>query len=341
MHIAVALAVVLGAMLAASPARAQADDGFYRNKTLKLVLSTGAGGGYAFYGRLLQRHMGNHLPGKPNIVVENMPGAGGVKATNWLFAQAPRDGTTIAMIQLTVPLAPLMGHKGAQFDPLKFNWIGSMDRAMAVCTAWHNAPVQTWADMLTKEYIVGATGVGSSTVLYPALLNMLLGTKIRVVTGYADGVSVHLAMERGEVMGVCGPFLTTIKANHPHWFTEKKFVVPIVVDRKRLPEYPDTPAITEFIKDEHTLQVFEPTFATGEMQRPVLAPPGIPAERVAELRKALAATMNDPAFRQEAAKTQLSMDYVSGEQLAETIRRSYALPKSAIDVAKKAMGNAP
>ena len=341
MHIVVAIALVVWTALAISPARAQTDDGFYKNKTLKLVLSTGPGGGYSIYGRLLARHFGNYLPGKPNIVIENMPGAGGVKATNWLFAQAPRDGATIAMIQLTVPLAPLMGHKGAQFDPLKFNWIGSMDRALGMCTAWHTSPVQTWADMLTKEFIVGGTGVGSSTVLYPALMNMLLGTKIRVVTGYADGVSVHLAMERGEVMGVCGPFLTTIKANQPHWITEKKFVVPIAVDRQRLPEYPDTPAITEFIKDEHTLQVFEPTFATGEMQRPLLAPPGVPAERVAELRAALVATMNDATFKQEAAKTQLSMDYVSGEQLAETIRRSYALPKSAIDVAKKAMGNAP
>lgn len=341
MRIAVVLVAMLAAALATSPARAQTDDGFYKNKTLRLVLSTGVGGGYAIYGQLLQRHFGNYLPGKPNIVVENMPGAGGVKATNWLFAQAPRDGTTIAMIQLTVPLAPLMGHKGAQFDPLKFNWIGSMDRAMGMCTAWHTSPVQTWQDMLTKEFIVGGTGVGSSTVLYPALMNMLLGTRMRVVTGYADGVSVHLAMERGEVMGVCGPFLTTIKTNNPHWITEKKFVVPIAVDRQRLPEYPDTPAITEFIKDEHTLQVFEPTFATGEMQRPILAPPDVPEARVKELRAALLATMNDPAFKQEAAKTQLSLEYVTGEQLTETIRRSYALPKSAIDLARKAMGTAP
>jgi tripartite-type tricarboxylate transporter receptor subunit TctC len=338
MHVAAVLAVALWTALAVTPAQSEE---FYKNKTLRLVLSTGVGGGYHVYGRLLARHFGNHLPGKPNIVVENMPGAGGVKATNWLYAQAPRDGTTIAMIQLTAPLAPLMGHKGAQFDPLKFNWIGSMDRALGMCTAWHTSPVKTWADMRTKEFIVGGTGVGSSTVLYPALMNMLLGTKIRVVTGYADGASLHLAMERGEIMGICGPFLTTIKANYPHWIKEKKFVVPIAVDRRRLREFPDTPAITEFIKDAHTLQVFEPTFATGEMQRPVLAPPGVPEARVKELRAALVATMNDPAFRQEAAKAQLSLDYVSGEQLAETIRRSYALPKSAIDLAKKAMGNAP
>ena len=130
----------------------------------------------------------------------------GVKATNWLYAQAPRDGTTVGLIQLTVPLAPLLGHKGAQFDPVKFNWIGSMDRALSVCTAWHTSPIKTWQDMLDKEFVVGGTGVGSSTLLYPALMNMLLGTRIKVIPGYADGASIHLAIERGEVMGACGPF---------------------------------------------------------------------------------------------------------------------------------------
>jgi tripartite-type tricarboxylate transporter receptor subunit TctC len=333
------MALLLGVL--PSAAVAQTDDGFYKGKTVRLVLGTGVGGGYDIYGRLLARHLSNHLPGRPGIIVENMPGAGGLKVTNWLYAQAPRDGTVIGLVQLTVPLAPLLGQQGAQFDPLKFTWIGSMNREPGFCAAWHTSPIKTWQDMLDKEFIVGGTGAGSSTVLYPALLNMLLNTKIKVVTGYKDGSSVMLAIERGEISGVCGPFMASIKATFPHWITEKKLAVTIAVDRQRLPEYPDVPAIPEFIKDERILQVFEPTFAVGDMQRPILAPPGLPDARTQELRAALLATMNDPAFRQEAEKAQLPMDYVSGEQLLETIKRSYALPREAIELARKAMGNAP
>ena len=194
--LACALAIVLAMALAT--ARAQSDDGFFKNRTVHLVLSTGVGGGYSLYGRLLARHMADHLPGNPNIIVENMPGAGGIKAANWLYSQAPRDGTTFGMVQLGVPLAPLMGNKGAIYDPTKFNWLGSMDRDAGMCMAWHDSPIRTWQDMLDKEFIVGGTGVGSVMLMYPALLNMLLNTKIKVVAGYADGSSVYLAMERGE-----------------------------------------------------------------------------------------------------------------------------------------------
>jgi tripartite-type tricarboxylate transporter receptor subunit TctC len=334
------IAAVAALLLLVSVSGASAQEAFYKGKTVHLVLSTGVGGGYALYGRLLARHLPDHLAGKPNIVVENMPGAGGVKAANWLYGQAPRNGTTLGMVQLGVPLAPLMGNKGATYDPTKFNWLGSMDREAGTCLAWYLSPIRTFADMRETEFVVGGTGVGSVMLMYPALLNMFAGTKIKVVAGYADGSSVYLAMERGEVMGVCGPFLTTIKATLPGWITGRKFNVPIAVYPRRLKDFPDTPAITEFVTDEFTRQVFEPSFAIADMQRPLFAPPGVPQERVRELREAFLATMTDPAFRAEAERARLSIDHVGGEELAETIRRSYALPPAAIEAARKAMGNA-
>ena len=333
-------ALALAMALLAPVAGARAEEDFYRGKNIRLVLSTGVGGGYAVYGRALARHLPEHLAGHPSIIVENMPGAGGVKAANWFYSQAPRDGSVIGIVQVTVPLAPLLGNKGAQYDPTRFNWLGSMDQVPGMCIAWHEAPIKTWADMQRKEFIVGGTGVGSSMLIYPALMNQLLGTHFKVISGYADGSSVYLAMQRGEVMGACGAFLTAIKATLPDWIRDKKFTVPIVIAAHRLKDFPDSPPITDFITDPKTRAVFDLAFASEEMDRPVLLPPGVPEPRVAELRRAFEATMTDAAFRTDAERQHISIDYVAGERLAEVIRHTYALPKEAIEIARAAMGNA-
>jgi tripartite-type tricarboxylate transporter receptor subunit TctC len=332
-------ALLLAMLLGSLPAAAEAAEAFYKGKTVRLVLSTGVGGGYAVYGRALARHLPEHIEGRPTIIVENMPGAGGVKAANWLYTQAPRDGSVIGIVQVTVPLAPLLGNKAAQFDPRHFNWLGSMDQVPGMCIAWHEAPIKDWADMQAKEFIVGGTGIGSSMLIYPALMNQLLGTHFKVIAGYADGSSVYLAMQRGEVMGACGAFITAIKATLPDWIGEKKFTVPVVIAAHRLKDFPDSPAITDFIKDPPTRAVFDLAFASEEMDRPVLLPPGVPEPRVAELRAAFAATMQDAVFRADAERQHISIDYVTGERLAELIRHTYALPKEAIEVARAAMGN--
>jgi tripartite-type tricarboxylate transporter receptor subunit TctC len=233
-----------------------------------------------------------------------------------------------------------MGNKGAQYDPGKFTWIGSMDQAPAICMSWHTSPIQTWQDMLDKEFVVGGTGVGSSTMIYPAMLNAMMNTKFKTIAGYADGSSIYLAMERGEVQGACGAFLTTIKATLPEWISGHKFVVPIVISPHRLKDFPDTPAIAEFIKDERTRQVFEIPFATELMDRPVIAPPALPADRVRDLRKAFVDTMMDKDFRDEAEKLRLTIDYVDGEHLTEIIKNVYALPPEAVAIARQSMGNA-
>jgi hypothetical protein len=202
-------------VLCLAPACAQAQESapFYRGKTIRIVISTGVAGGYAEYARVIAEHMGRHIAGNPGFIVQSMPGAGGLQAANYLFAQAPQDGTTIGIVHSSVPLAPLWGSKGVRFDTLKFNWLGSLDRVDGMCISWNASPIKTWADMLSKEMTVGSSGAGSQMETYPAILNKLFGTKIKVVAGYKDGVAVYIAMERGELDGRCGGHLTVIKVD--------------------------------------------------------------------------------------------------------------------------------
>jgi Tripartite tricarboxylate transporter family receptor len=229
--------------LQASLGWAQEGADFYRGKTLRIVISTGVAGGFGEYARLLSEHIGKHIAGRPHVIVQSMPGAGGLLAANYLYASAPQDGTTIGIINSTVPLAPLWGSKGARFDTLKFNWLGTLDRAEGVCTVWHTSAVKTWEQMLARELTVGSIGAGSEMELYPAVLNRLFATKIKVVAGYKAGSDIDLAIERRELDGRCGTHLTSFRALHPRWFAERKINVPIIIAKERRGDLPDTPAI--------------------------------------------------------------------------------------------------
>src|SRR3984957_9718211 len=290
--------MVVGLVVAATAVATVAaqEPAFFKGKTIRILLSAGVAGGYAEYAHLLAQHMGDHLAGRPDFIVQSMPGAGGLLATNYLYSQAPQDGTTIGIIHSTVPLAPLFGTTGARFDALKFNWLGSLDRADGMCTAWHTSPIKTWADMLAKEFVVGSTGAGSQFSILPAMLNKLFGTRIKVINGYKDGGEIFQAMEKGEIEGRCSTQLTAIQSIRPQGLTELKLAVPILIGRKRIPEFPDTPAIMELAKDASTRAQLELMLLTQDMDRPVLLPPGVPVERVAQMRAALFATMADPAF---------------------------------------------
>ena len=267
-----------------------------------------------------------------------MPGAGGLLAANYLYTQAPQDGTTIGIINSTVPLAPLWGSKGARFETSKFNWLGALDRAEGVCTLWHTSPVKTWGDMLTKEHTVGSIGAGSEMELYPAALNKLFGTKIKVIGGYKAGSDINLAMERGELDGRCGTHLSSFKALRPAWFAERMIVVPIIIAEKRRADLPDTPAVMEFVKDEPTRQQLELMMVAQNLDRPVVAPPGVSAERVKELRDALAATMADSAFRAEIEKRSLSIDPTRGEDMTNAYAKAFAYPPDIIAAVRDIMG---
>jgi tripartite-type tricarboxylate transporter receptor subunit TctC len=335
----IAVAICLASCLAPAPACAQAQESapFYRSKTIRIVISTGVAGGYAEYARVIAEHMGRHIAGNPSFIVQSMPGAGGLQAANYLFTQALQDGTTIGIVHSSVPLAPLWGSKGVRFDTLKFNWLGSLDRVDGMCISWNASPIKTWADMLSKEMTVGSSGAGSQMETYPAILNKLFGTKIKVIAGYKDGVAVYIAMERGELDGRCGGQLTVIKSTRPHWLTERKIQVPILIAQKRSPEFPDTPTVMEFVKDEPTRQQLDLVMLTQGLDRPVMLPPGVPAERVRELRAAFDATMSDPAFRADIERRNLHIDPVPGEEMARAFERAFALPPEIIAGAREMM----
>jgi tripartite-type tricarboxylate transporter receptor subunit TctC len=327
-------AMVTAAM---GPAGADPIADFYRGKTLNLILSAGPGGGYTSYANAFAPYLSAHLPGKPHVVIQNMPGAGGIRAMIYFQSVAPRDGTTIGFVHSSVPMAPLFGTKGARFDPREMNWLGSLNASPAICVLWHTSVIKTWKDALEKEFSVGGTGAGSAMETIPAVLNKFFGTKIKIVSGYKGGNEIYLAMERGEVDGRCAGLVSSINSTRPDWFPQKKVTVPLVIAFKRHPLFPDTPAIAEFAKDQRTLGVLRLLLVPQDMDRPFLAPPGVPPERVAALRKAFHEAINDPGFRAEAERLKLEIDEVSGEDVATILADAYAVPPDVVKLAAEAM----
>jgi tripartite-type tricarboxylate transporter receptor subunit TctC len=330
-----ALAVAL--CLTSGAARADDVAEFYKGRQLSWILSADAGGGYAAYARAFAPYLADHIPGRPNIVIQHLPGGGGLRAMSYLDAVAPRDGATIGLVHSSVPFAPLYGIKGAKFDPRPMGWIGSIATSRGVCVAWHTARIATWQDLLDKEFIVGGSGAGSQMETIPALLNRLFGTRIKVISGYRGGNAIYLAMERGEVQGRCGGLVSSINATRPDWFAAGKVTVPIQVALNRNPQFPDVPAIAELARDERTRQILQLVLAPEDMDRPILAPPGVPPERLAALRAAFHAAMNDPGFIAEARRQRLDIEEVAGEQVAAIIARAFGLPAEVVRAANEAM----
>src|SRR5438132_1297400 len=293
--------------LGAGAATADPIADFYKGRTVNWILSAGAGGGYSSYAHVFAPYFSGHIPGKPNIVVQNMPGAGGIRAMTYLSSVAPRDGSTLGLVHSSVPFAPLYGIRGANFEPRAMNWIGSINAATGICASWTASGITKWQDLFDKEFIVGGTGAGSQMETMPAMLNKLFGTRIKVISGYKGGNDVYLAMERGEVHGRCGGLISSIKSTRPAWFPQKKVAVPIQIALERDPEFPESPALIEFAKDQRTKDILQLILAPMEMDRPILAPPGTPRDTVAALRKAFHETMADPAFIAEAERQHLEI----------------------------------
>lgn len=333
---ALAVLTALGLYSVAGAAAADPIADFYKGRQISWILSAGEGGGYSAYARLFAPYFAAHIPGKPEIVIQNMPGAGGIKAMNYLMSVAPKDGTTIGLVHSSVPFAPLYGAAGATFDPRQMHWIGSIATASAICVAWHTAGINNWQDLNNKQLVVGTSGAGSQMETLPAMLNNLFGTKIKIVSGYKGGNDVFLAMERGEISGRCGGLVNSINSTRPDWFPEKKVTVPIQLAMKRDPLFPDVPAIAELAKDKKTKQVLQLIFSPQGMDRPLLAPPGVPADRVAALRAAFNAAMDDPGFIAAAKKQHLDIDKVSGQEVEQIIKNAYALPPDVIKAASAA-----
>lgn len=322
---------------AASSTKADTVANFYKDRQVSLILSAGEGGGYSTYVRAFAPFFANHIPGKPNIVIQSMPGAGGIRAMMFFHSAAPRDGATLGLVHSGVPLAPLLNLNGASFDPQKMNWLGALTRADAICVAWHTSKIETWEDLFTKEFIVGGTGGGSQMETYPSLLNSLFGAKIKIISGYKGGNDVYLAMERGEVHGRCGGGFASLETTRPEWLQRNLVRMPVLFALERSLERPADIPIIERAKDERTRQILQIALMPQSMDRPFLAPGSAPAERVAALRKAFMAAAKDPEFVAQAKQQRLEISPVSGEQVQRMITEAYRLPADVVKAAAAAM----
>jgi tripartite-type tricarboxylate transporter receptor subunit TctC len=322
--------VLAGAILIAGlPVRAQPAAEFYNGKEMTMIVASNAGGGYDTYARALARHMADHIPGRPVIVPKNMPGAGGLVGASALYHDAAPDGLTFAALTNGIALDPLFKKFPGRFDALKFAWLGSIGRLMNVCVTWHNSPVKTIQQAMQHQVVVSASGATSNSVMMPKILNALLGTKFKVVTGYADP-EVTLAMERGEVEGVCGLSYSTLKATRPEWFRDHKINIILQIGMEKFPDLPNVPSAIDLIHDPALRPVLNLILTRQEMGRPFALPPGVPAERVALLQRAFDETMKDPAFLSEAKRLQMEVDPLTGPAVAALVKKAYSAPRAVI-----------
>ena len=310
----------LFALLMALPVHAAAPAP-YQWKTMTLVTSTGVGGTYDLIARLVSHHMPKYIPGNPTIVVQNMPGGGNVLATNYMYNSAAKDGTTIAVINDAIPLHQMIDGRGVRYDADKFNWLGSPGDRNSVTFVWHTAGINNIQDAMKKEVALGGTGVGSSIVIFPTAMNKVLGTKFKIVMGYRSSAEVFLAMQRGEVQAR-SVGLTSVLSEYPDWIKDKKIIFLAQMGAKRDPLLPNVPLVTELAKTDEQRQILKLISSPTELGQPYLAPPGVPADRVAVLRKAFEATMKDKAFLADAEKISYSVNALTGEEVARIVHET-------------------
>jgi tripartite-type tricarboxylate transporter receptor subunit TctC len=310
---------------------AQADDvaDFYRGKRINLVIGYGTGGGYDTYARLLARFIGKNLPGNPNVIAQNMPGAGSRGAANWLFNVAPRDGTAIAMLSQSTPIDQALGAAGIQFDARRFNWIGNMVVVNNILFVWAQTGVRSIEDARQKPLAIGSTGASSPSVLYPQVSNNLLGTKFRIVSGYPGGGDINLAVERREVDGRGSDSWASLKANSSRWLNERLVNILFQIGPRREVDLPDVPLWRELGQTDEQRQILDILSGDIAVGRPILTAPNVPADRVRALRKAFDDTMRDPQFIESAAKANMYLNPMAGEELQEIAGR-IASPSPAV-----------
>ena len=324
-------------LLAGGTAHAQSAADFYRGKEVRLIVSASTGGGYDTYGRTVARHLGEHIPGKPTVIVQNMPAAGGLGAANHTFNVAPKDGTVITLFQNTVPLEPFFENKQAQFDAAKFGWLGTPTTEVALYMFWHTSKIRTVKDAQTHDYVAGAAGAASTPAFYGRVFNQLLNFKARFIVGYPGQNEILHAMESGEVEAMASPFWSSLKASRPTWYKEGKirFLFQYGGSGPH-PELKDVPLGVELLKTEADKTLLIVAGAPLGLGRPFGVPPGIPADRLAALRAALLATFKDQAFIADCNKQRLECaDPKSGEELSALVSRAYSAPP---DVRKRLIG---
>ncbi len=296
-----------------------------------MLVGSGAGGGYDVYARTFARFWTNHIPGHPNIIAKNMPAAAGLAAASTLYTSAEHDGSIIGAFTNGAAMDPLFGNPGAHYDALKFNWLGSIGKLENVCFTWHTSPVRTIAAARDRDVIVAAAGATSNSAIVPKMLNALIGTRFKVVSGYDTGSGLTMAVERGEAEGICGLSWSTIKASRPHWIADNALNVIVQMGLNKLRDLPNVPSALDLIDEPQNKQVMELILIRQEAGRPFAAPPGTPAERVAALRRAFQDTLTDPDFVAEAAKAQLEIEPMTGEDIAAMLAKAYAAPQGVVE----------
>ena len=325
------------AVILAGGARADAIEDFYSKNDVRLIIGVAVGGSYDASGRLVARHIGRHIPGKPRILIQNMPGASSRVAANHIYTVAPKDGTIIGAVSEGIAMAQAMGEKGIRYDAGKFNWIGTPVQPISVMAVWHTAGVKTLQEAKTKEIIVGATSVSGTNYVFPALIKELLGAKFRIVVGYDGGNAINLAMERGEVHARGSMVWSMIKREQPDWIREGKLIPIVQMTLDKAPDLPDVPRLIDLADTPEAKMVFEVMAGTDGMGRPLLTTPETPPERVNALRRAFDAMVKDPEFRADAAKSGEEVSPNTGEVLQKIAADVLAAPPRAFELFNAAL----
>jgi tripartite-type tricarboxylate transporter receptor subunit TctC len=333
-------AELLALLLANAPVRADAVSDFYAGKTVNLVIGYAPGGGYDLYARTLGRHIGRHIPGNPNIVVQNMPGAGSLKAANYLYTIAPKDGTMFGGFSRGAPIDPLFGRaEGVQFEAAKFNWLGSISNEVGVCAFRSAVGIKSFDDMRTKPFVIGATGAGADSDVFPTVLRKMFKLPMKTVAGYGSAAEVVVAIKRAEVDGRCGWSWSSLISWNRDMFESKELDVVLQLASQKLEELADVPLVTDVTNDPDQKTALKLIMSRQTMARPYVAPPGIPADRLAALRSAFEATTKDPAFLADAKRQDLEVRPVTGAEAQVLIKEIYATPPALVKLAIEYMKN--
>ncbi|MCC6890307.1 MAG: hypothetical protein IT536_17420 [Hyphomicrobiales bacterium] len=320
-----AAAVMLAAQTDMASAQALPPDAFYAGRTVSLIVSFNAGGGADAYARLMARHLGRHIPGAATVIVKNMPGAGGLLAANHLFNIASPDGSEIGMFPGNIASLPLLKPAQVKYDVNRLHWIGSPATEIMLCAASTASPIKRFADVFEREMVVGTAGTATHDT--PAILNGVLGTKFKLVSGYKGSSGLRLATERAEVEGFCGTGYDSLKTA----IDAGKLAVLVQLSAQKTLELPSVPTVFEFARTDEQRQILDLVFVWGDIARPIAAPPQTPPGRVAILRRAFDATVTDPAFLADAAKVSLSIAPVSGDQVAAIIAGAQRTPRALVE----------
>jgi tripartite-type tricarboxylate transporter receptor subunit TctC len=313
---------------------------FYKGKTVSINIGFPPGGGYDTYGRVLSRHLGKHIPGNPSVVAKNMPGAGALKAANYIYNTAPKDGTEIGIVASSTLMERLLGNDQAQFDATKFSWIGSMSQDVGFCGINPKSGVASFDDWLAKkkEITFGASGPAAITYQHPMVLKNVLGANARVISGYQGTKDVSLALQRLEVSGICGMFVSSVSSQYKPLIDSGDMVLVIQMGPRKTDVFGKVPSVFDYAKSAEDRQVLEIHFGQLKLARPFVAPPGVPVDRLAALSKAFADSLKDKGLLADAKKAQIDIDYVSGDESRQLMAQFANYPKPALEKAKHAMG---